>query len=107
MLFSFCSNRQVLIMSTRYEFARSGRDRSLLLIFPEGMFDCVPFEIRMTAPWVGCGFCEISDLRAADRWRFHQLGYAILREADVVGIDAAEPKCQAEHETAAGLRNAA
>lgn len=68
-------------MSTRYEYARSGREKSLLLVFPEGTFEGLPFEVRLAAPWVGHGYGEISALKPADRWQFHQLGYAILREA--------------------------
>jgi hypothetical protein len=68
-------------MSTRYEYARSGREKSLLLVFPEGTFEGLPFEVRLAAPWVGHGYGDISALKPADRWHFHQTGYAILREA--------------------------
>ena len=78
-------------MSGRYEYARSGREKSVLLIFPEGTFEALPFEVRLAAPWVGHGLGSLGELKAADRWQFHQLGYAILREA----VEAV-PTAQAE-----------
>lgn len=74
-------------MSTRYEFARSGRESSLFLIFPEGAFENLPFEVRLTAPWVGCGFGLLGELKHAVRWQFQSLGYVILREAQHGGAD--------------------
>lgn len=74
-------------MSTRYEFARSGREKSLLLVFPEGTFEGLPFEVRLAAPWVGHGYGEVGALKPAERWQYHQQGYAILREAQSVVLD--------------------
>lgn len=77
-------------MSSRYEFARSGREKSLLLIFPEGAFEALPFEVRLAAPWVGQGYGSIDALKAADRWQMHRTGYVMLREAQIeAGTDAA------------------
>ena len=80
-MFSVCSNRQVS-MSHRYEYARSGREKSLLLIFPEGAFETLPFEVRLAAPWTGHGFGEVASLKPADRHHLFRRGYAILREAN-------------------------
>jgi hypothetical protein len=88
-MFSVCSNRQV-IMSDRYEYARSAREKSLLLIFPEGTFEGLPFEVRLAAPWTGHGVGDISALKPADRHHFHSRGYAILREASAVPADDAQ-----------------
>lgn len=72
-------------MSGRYEYARSGREKSVMLIFAEGTFEGLPFEVRLAAPWVGHGYGKISDLKPSDRRHFHQLGYAVLREAGEMG----------------------
>jgi hypothetical protein len=81
MMFSLCSKSGKVSMSGRYEYARSGREKSVMLIFPEGTFEGLPFEVRLAAPWVGHGYGKISDLKPSDRRHFHQLGYAILRES--------------------------
>jgi hypothetical protein len=70
---------------SRYEFARSGREKSLLLIFPEGSFDSLPFETRLAAPWTGEGYGELAALRPADRVQYLQLGYVMVREAMPLG----------------------
>lgn len=75
-------------MSHRYEYARSGREKSLLLIFPEGTFEGLPFEVRLAAPWTGSGFGEVASLKPADRHHFHRRGYAILREANFAEVIA-------------------
>lgn len=68
-------------MSGRFEFARAAGKNALSLIFPEGAFETLPFEIRLTAPWVGSSFGLISDLKPAQRWELSQLGYTIVRGA--------------------------
>jgi hypothetical protein len=73
---------------SRYEYARSAREKSLLLIFPEGTFERLPFEIRLAAPWAGQGYGDINGLKPADRWHFHQLGYVMLRETSVIASAA-------------------
>jgi hypothetical protein len=65
---------------SRYEFARSGRDRSLLLLFPEGSFDSLPFEVRLAKPWTGKGYGELAALKPADRVQYQRLGYVMVRE---------------------------
>ncbi len=83
-------------MSTRYEYARSGRDRSLLLIFTEGAFEGLPFEVRLAAPWTGHGYGELSQLKPVDRMQFHQHGYVVLREitAAASGAETAAPELE-------------
>ena len=94
-------------MSGRYEYARSGREKSVLLIFPEGTFEGLPFEVRLAAPWVGHGYGDLSQLKPSDRWHYHQLGYAILREASEVA-PAVEPEQTAPvHQGHADLQQAA
>jgi hypothetical protein len=88
-MFSVCSNRQV-IMSDRYEYARSGREKSVLLIFPEGTFEGLPFEVRLAAPWTGHGFGDIAALKPVDRHHFYSRGYAILREASMADVAAGD-----------------
>lgn len=90
-------------MSDRYEFARSGRDKSLLLIFAEGRFEGLPFEIRLAAPWTGNGYGALAALKPADRWRFHQQGYLMLRETTELAGSAFEANAQ----PVTHLRNAA
>ena len=77
-------------MSDRYEYARSGREKSLLLIFPEGLFEGLPFEVRLAAPWTGRGFGDLAALKPGDRHHFMSRGYAILREASAVDAAAEE-----------------
>ena len=72
-------------MSVRYEFARSKHEKSLLLVFPEGTFEGLPFEIRLAAPWVGNGYGDLSELKPHDKRHLHQFGYTILREQNVRG----------------------
>jgi hypothetical protein len=75
-------------MSMRYEFTRSGRERSLLLVFPEGSFETLPFEIRLSAPWTGQGYGDLGALKAADRWQLRQFGYVMLHESQLDGATA-------------------
>ena len=70
-------------MTHRYEFARSAGGKGLVLIFAEGAFENLPFEIRLTAPWVGRGYGKAGGLKPADRWQLLRVGYVILREAEV------------------------
>jgi hypothetical protein len=63
-----------------FEYVRSGKEQSLVLLFPPGGWDGVPYEVRLAAPWVGSGFGAIASLGPADRWQYRTLGYAIVRE---------------------------
>lgn len=70
-------------MTHRYEFARSAGGKGLVLIFAEGAFENLPFEVRLTAPWVGHGYGRAGELKPADRWQLRHVGYVILRETDI------------------------
>jgi hypothetical protein len=70
-------------MTLRYEFARAAGGKDLLLIFAEGAFESLPFEIRLSAPWTGHGYGEVGDLKSADRWQLRHVGYVVLRETDM------------------------
>jgi hypothetical protein len=40
-------------MTTRYESTHVTGDDPMTLIFPEGMYETVPYEIRLLGPWCG------------------------------------------------------
>lgn len=67
-------------MSDRFEFAHAAGKNPFSLIFAEGTFETLPFEIRLFAPWTGRYFGRICDLKPAQRWELSRLGYTILRE---------------------------
>jgi hypothetical protein len=76
-------------MTYRYEFTRSAGGKGLVLIFAEGAFENLPFEIRLAAPWVGHGYAKAGELKPADRWQLRNVGYVILRETNM-GAESAE-----------------
>ena len=45
-------------MTERYETARSRGEASLMLIFPEGTWDSLPSEVRLSRPWYGAEVCS-------------------------------------------------
>jgi hypothetical protein len=75
-------------MTHRYEFARAAREKGLLLLFPEGAFESLPFEVRLSAPWTGRFYGKVGDLKPADQQQLRHVGYIILREADMGGQSA-------------------
>ena len=44
-------------MTQRYETTRSRCEAPLMLIFPEGAWDILPFEVRLLRPWYGSEVC--------------------------------------------------
>jgi len=68
-------------MFPRYEYARASGKQNLLLIFPEGAFENLPFEIRLHAPWTGCDYGLISELKPGQRAELRRFGYVIVRDA--------------------------
>ena len=76
-------------MTYRYEFTRSAGGKGLVLIFAEGAFENLPFEVRLAAPWVGHGYGKAGELKPADRWQLRNVGYVILRESNM-GTENAE-----------------
>lgn len=70
-----------LPMTTRYESTQTPGPEPMTLIFLEGSFESLPFEIRLMAPWYGCTYGDIAELKAAHRGELLRQGYAVLREA--------------------------
>jgi hypothetical protein len=74
-------------MTTRYESTHVTGDDPMTLIFPEGMYETVPYEIRLLGPWCGCSFGDMASLKPAQRADIFRQGYTIVREASM--LDAA------------------
>jgi hypothetical protein len=68
-------------MITRFEMTHTSGDHPMTLIFLEGAFESLPYEIRLMAPWFGCGFGDIASLKPANREELRRHGYLVLREA--------------------------
>jgi hypothetical protein len=80
-LFSFCSSGIKATMITRYESTQSSGEEPMTLIFQEGAFESLPFEIRLMGPWFGCSYGEVSTLKPAQRGELLRQGYVVLRHA--------------------------
>lgn len=74
-------------MTTRYEAARLAGDGQMTLIFPEGTYEALPFEVRLLGPWSGCAFGDMTSLKPAQRAEIGRQGYTIIREGRL--LDAA------------------
>ncbi len=74
-------------MTTRYESTHLNGEEPMTLIFPEGMFETVPFEIRLLGPWSGCSYGDMASLKPAQRAEIGSQGYTIVREGRM--LDAA------------------
>ncbi len=92
-------------MSHRYEFTRAAGEKSLILIFAEGAFENLPFEVRLHARWTGHGYRDLAELKPADRRALLATGYAIVREAEIEASAACAVHSPTTSE--AGLRRAA
>ena len=68
-------------MTRRYEATYTFGDEPMTLIFPEGTFEALPYEIRLLGPWFGASFIDISGLKSAQRLELMLQGYTIVREA--------------------------
>lgn len=68
-------------MTKRYESASVAGDEPMTLIFPEGTFENLPFEVRLMGPWTGCTFGDMASLKPACRADIHRQGYSIVRES--------------------------
>lgn len=68
-------------MITRYESTQSHGDEPMTLIFPEGAFESLPFEVRLMGPWFGCSYGDMSSLKPAQRSEVLRQGYVVLRYA--------------------------
>ena len=68
-------------MSTRYESTHTPGTEPMTLIFPEGSFESLPYEIRLMSPWFGCNYGDIASLKPAHRGELLRQGYVVLRVA--------------------------
>jgi hypothetical protein len=98
---------QVILMSHRYEFSRAAGENGLMLIFTEGTFENLPFEVRLAARWTGLGYGSIAELKTADRRALLAVGYAIVREAVQESVVPAAARRQVDVPENIGLRQAA
>jgi hypothetical protein len=64
-------------MAKRYEIVRSSDDPPLMLIFLEGSWESLPFEIRLLRPWYESEFCDRHSLTANQRLDIATQGYCI------------------------------
>jgi hypothetical protein len=77
-------------MTKRYEITHARGEASLVLIFPQGGWETVPFEIRLLRPWHGSEFCDRSSLSATQRLEIATRGYCVVAQAaDALGTGAA------------------
>ena len=67
-------------MTKRYEMTRTHGDEPMTLIFPEGTFETLPFEVRLQGPWYGCSYCDMDSLRPGQRIEILREGYTIMRD---------------------------
>jgi hypothetical protein len=71
-------------MTKHFEITRSGTNRLLQLIYPAGMFENLPFEVRLHAPWMGCETVDWDALRPKQRVEIASQGYAIVLAASAI-----------------------
>jgi hypothetical protein len=76
-------------MTERYEAARSAGEEPKMLIFSEGTFEALPFEVRLMEPWYGCVYVESESLKLVQRAEIARQGYTILNEGMDEMLDAA------------------
>jgi hypothetical protein len=50
-----------------------------MLIFLEGSWESLPFEIRLSCPWYGGEFCGGGSLTATQRFEIATQGYSIAQ----------------------------
>jgi hypothetical protein len=68
-------------ISPQYEVAYSSANERVKLVYLAGMFENLPFEVRLHAAWVGCQAIELDNLKAELRGEIGRQGYAILHGA--------------------------
>lgn len=68
-------------MITRYESTQTTGVEPMTLIFREGDFESLPYEIRLMGPWYGCSYGDIASLKPVHRGELLRQGYIVLREA--------------------------
>lgn len=75
-------------MTTRYEAAFSSGLAPKTLIFLEGSYEALPYEVRLLAPWSGCFYIAADKLKPAQRVDLMRQGYALIHESAEL-LDAA------------------
>jgi hypothetical protein len=83
-------------MTERYESTRSRGGASLMLIFPEGNWERLPFEIRLLHPWHGSEFLDRTSLTARQCLDIAGRGYS-LADAKPTTISEKIPEFIAEN----------
>jgi hypothetical protein len=76
-------------MTTRYEAAYASGAEPKTLIFPEGCYEALPYEVRLIAPWSGCFYIDAEKLKPAQRVEIMRQGYALAHESGINLLDAA------------------
>jgi len=64
-------------MTERYETTRSRGEAPLMLVFPEGAWDSLPFEVRLSRPWYGGEVCGRAGITTHQRSEIARRGYCI------------------------------
>ena len=64
-------------MTERYETTRSRGDAPLVLIFAEGTWDSLPFEIRLLRPWYGSEVVDSTGIAARQCIEIATSGYCV------------------------------
>ena len=83
-------------MTKCYEIVRSSDNPSLLLIFLEGSWESLPFEIRLLRPWYEREFCdrnslcERGSLTATQHLDIAAQGYCIADQHEKAAPDPTE-----------------
>jgi hypothetical protein len=70
-----------MVMAKQYEITRSKANKHLQLVYPEGMFETLSFEVRLHAPWIGCEIVDARSLRPQQRVEIESQGYTIIQGA--------------------------
>ena len=83
-------------MTERYEMTRSRGEESLKLIFPEGMWESLPFEVRLSRPWYGGEVCDRTGITTRQFSEIAKRGYCIAAvqpfEPEKVSIGNFKPR---------------
>jgi hypothetical protein len=79
-------------MNKRYEVVFSPYEPFLKLIFPEGTWESLPFEIRLWRPWRGGAHSTESALTSLQRQEIAQRGYSIGHAAFLVEPMTVQPR---------------
>lgn len=76
-------------MIIRYEIAFSTGPDAKTLVFPEGTFEALPFEVRLMEPWYGCDYIDSEKLKPSQRHEIMRRGFTLIREGEHRVRDAA------------------